>query len=127
MQSGSPLVGQNKNSQSRNLILSFFNSGFKSLTYGKAVRASFLLLFIISIIMCLFSPGLQTGLAAILSLVAFVSFDVMCFFHKKTNIVDHSEDIAALKNRNAKLEQEFQAIKDEASIANIGIAFGKKR
>ena len=54
MQSGSPLVGQNKNSQSRNLILSFFNSGFKSLTYGKAVRASFLLLFIISIIMCLF-------------------------------------------------------------------------
>lgn len=127
MQSGSSLVGQNKNSQSRNPILSSFNGVFKSLSYGKSVRVIFLLLFIISTIKCLFSPGCQTGLAAILSLIAFVSFDIVCFFYKKTTVVDYSSDIAALKNRNEKLEQQFKEIKDEASIANIGAAFGKRK
>lgn len=127
MQSGSPLVGQNNNRQSRNVIFSIFNSMKSKLSYGKIVRSTFLILFVISIFKCLFFESAQSGLAAGLSLAAFASFDILCFFHKKTIVVDYSQDIASLKNRNEKLEKEFQQIKDEASIANIGIAFGKKR
>lgn len=126
MQSGSPFAGQNKNSQSRNPILSSFNAIISDLSYGKVVRGSFFLLFVISILKCLFSPDVQTVSAGILSLIAFVSFDVVCAF-KRPKFKDFSEEINELKNRNEKLEQQFKEIKEEASIANVGAVFGRKK
>lgn len=107
----------------------------KYLSYGKVVRASFLLLFLISSLLCLFKPGSQSGLIAGLSLIAFIAFDVVCFLSKTKQInkewiekIDtlqkYSEE---LQKEQDRLDSEFRAVKDDLSVAKIGTVLGQMR
>lgn len=96
------------------------------LSYGKVVRASFLLLFLISSLLCLFKPGAQSGLIAGLSLIAFVAFDVVCAL-KRPKVKDQTEDIEALRKEYQELHVQFKSIKDDLSVAKIGTALGQMR
>ena len=98
----------------------------KYLSYGKVVRASFLLLFLISSILCLTIPGEQSGLIAILSLIAFIAFDVTCAF-KRPKIKDQTEDIEQLRKEYNELHEQFKIIKDDLSVAKIGTVLGQMR
>lgn len=94
------------------------------LTYGNLVRGSFLLLFLISSIQCLAKPGEQSGLIAILSLIGFVCFDVVCNF-KRPKYKDFSNEIQQLEDKNKQLEEQFQQIKGDISIVKIGATINR--
>jgi len=126
MQSGMSLLGQKILSQSRNLIYSIFNGVSKSLTYGKVVRSSFFLLFLASSALCLRAPQCQSGLIAILSLIAFITFDVVSSFRRPA-YKDFSIEFEALRKKNEELEEQFKGIKSDLSIAKISTAFQARR
>ena len=126
MQGGSPLLGKLINSQSRKMIVSLFNGVKMNLTYGKLVRASFLLLFLISTITCLVKPGAQSGLVAILSLIAFVAFDVVCAL-KRPAYKDFTADMEAIQKRNTELEKQFKEIKDELSVGGLSSLLTRRK
>lgn len=126
MQGGESLVGSNNESQSRKSFLSYFNVDFSKLSYGKVVRASFLLLFILSCLICLFNPGAQTSTVAILSLIAFVCFDVVCLIKGSLKNTTN-EDVSKLKEDNEKLKKDFQYLKDELTLGTANTLFGRRK
>ena len=117
---------QIKNSQSRKSVISFFNGVSMHLTSGNVVKTSLLLLFLISSIICLVKPGAQTGLVAILSIAAFGLIELISAY-KRPHYKDHTADLETITKKCSELERQFKEIKDEASIANIGAAFGGTR
>lgn len=94
------------------------------LTYGNLVRASFLPLFLISSILCLFRPSDQSGLIAILSLIGFICSDIICSL-KRPKVQDYSNEIKQLSAKNEFLEQQFKEIKGDISIVKIGATINR--
>jgi|GEM_PF-5867020 hypothetical protein len=127
MQGGESLVGSNNESQSRKSFLSYFNVDFSKLSYGKVVRASFLLLFILSCLICLFNPGAQTSTVAILSLIAFVCFDVVCVVKSNLKKDESEDEIIKLKEDNEKLKKDFQYLKDELTLGTANAIFSRRK
>lgn len=104
-------------------------------SYGKVVKASFLLLFLISSILSLFHPTTQSAIIAGLSLAAFIAFDVVCAFRDhKVNQGEWRDAIESLKkvtqdlqNDHNNVKEQFKSIRDDLSVAKIGTALGQMR
>lgn len=95
------------------------------LTYGKFVRSLYLLLFTVSSIVCFFKYHTNAGLIAILSLIGFIAFDIICQLKKK-DVPDFSKEIAELKEQNSQLNKDFQDIKANISIGAMAAAIKRK-
>lgn len=126
MQGGRFLLERFKNSQSRKSVISTFNGVSMYLTSGNVVKASFLLLFLVSTLTCLISPGSQTGLVSILSLVALIAFEVLEAY-KRPVYIDYGADLESLTKKNAELERQFKEIKNDISVASVGNAFNRNK
>lgn len=95
------------------------------LTHGNLVKAMYLVLFLLSSLLCLFKPSTHSGLVAILSLVGFIAFDVICQIKGKS-VPDLSKEVASLEAQNAKIEKDFQVIKDNISTVSAAGLFKRK-
>jgi hypothetical protein len=110
-----------KNSVSR-LLSHFFNVAKNNSSYGKLVRASLFVLLASSIISTLIDSSFQ---AAIISLIAFISFDLICLF-KKPKMVDHTQTIEQLVKQNKELEDKLKEVKGDISVVKISAGIGRK-
>ncbi len=88
-----------------------------ALTYGNLVRATSLLLFVASSTLCLFKPSQHALIVALLNLAGGAIFELLAN-SKRPEAKDHSKEIEELKSKNAKLEADFQVIKNNISIAS---------
>lgn len=111
-------------------LLSFFNSAKANLSYGKVVRSSLFLLLVVS---CAASMKQNPLHAAIVSLIAFIAFDVVCAL-KRPKYIDFSGDVQTLKDankalteKNSELASHVKEIKNDLSIAKISTVMGQAR
>jgi hypothetical protein len=102
----------------------------QSLTYGKVVRSALFLLLIISCGLGLKQNPIHS---AIISLIAFVAFDVVCAF-KRPKFKDFSEEISTLQaklkaseEKTTNLESQFKEVKSDLSVAKISTVIGQAR
>ena len=110
-----------KNSASR--VSQIFNLLSDKLSYGKLVRATLFLLLAASVVKTLLSSPTH---AALISLAAFVAFDVVCLF-KQPKIKDQSEAIEALSNKNIELEKSLKEVKGDMSVIKMSSGISSQR
>lgn len=101
----------------------FFNLLSSKLSYGKVVRASLFILLAASIIKNLLSSPTH---AALISLAAFVAFDVVCLF-KQPKIKDQTEAIEALNKKSAELEKTIKEVKGDISVVKVSSGLSSQR
>ena len=102
-----------KNSASR--VSQIFNLLRDNLSYGKLVRASLFILLAASVITTLLSSPTH---AALISLAAFVAFDVVCLF-KQPKIKDQTQAIEAIHSKSAELEKALKEVKGDMSVIKM--------
>jgi hypothetical protein len=113
----------NKNINSASRVSHFFNVAKSNLSYGKVVRTSLFLLLAASVLLSLkTSSPIQAG---IISLIAFIAFDVICLF-KQPKLKDHTETIQALVDKNIELERTIKDVKGDISVVKISAGLGRK-
>lgn len=102
-----------------------------SLTPGNLTKGLYLFLFTLSSTVSLFKPSPQSAIIAVLSLIGFIAFDVVCQLKRKE--LKDSPEILELKAENKKLADEidyignqFNVIKDNISIGSVAAAFRRK-
>ena len=100
----------------------FFNVIKSNLSYGKLVRASLFLLLAASVIKSLVNSPTH---AALISLAAFVAFDVVCLF-KQPKIKDSTEDVKALVQKTEELEKTLKEVKGDISVVKISAGLGRR-
>jgi len=114
-------------------ILSFFNSKLQSLSYGKVVRSTLFLLLAASCISTLQQNPLA---AAIVSLAAFIAFDVGCLIRKPNKTVlasiqqkleDAQSRLEKSEQTNLELQKQFKEVKSDLSVAKISTVLGQAR
>jgi Skp family chaperone for outer membrane proteins len=110
-------------------ILSKFNSIKEQLSYGKVVRSTFFLLIVLSCFSLLSENPLYS---AIIALIAFIEFDLVCAFKPKAK--DYSSDIEAIKaqikesnEKTSIMETQVKEIKNDLSVAKISTVLGQAR
>ena len=113
----------NKNIVSASRVSQFFNLLSGKLSYGKLVRASLFLLLAASVVKTLLSSPTH---AALVSLAAFVAFDVVCLF-KQPKMKDQTEAIEALNKKSMELEKTLKEVKGDISVVKVssGIRQGR--
>lgn len=112
-----------KKNKSASRVSQIFNLLRSDLSYGKVVRASLFGLLALSIIQTLLSSPTH---AALISLAAFVAFDVVCLF-KKPKLKDHTQEIENLTNKNAELEKSLKEVKGDMSVIKMSSGIVKGR
>src|SRR5688500_18985719 len=94
------------------------------LSSENVVRASFLLLFLISSSLCLFSQSPEPkAIVAAFSLIGFLVYERLV--HSKKDGSDKAQYDAKLEDFNVKyehLEKQFKEIKNDLSVAKIATA-----
>ena len=90
------------------------------ITYGKIVRALYLVLFTASSIISFFNFHTNAVTVAGLSLVGFIAFDVICQLKKPTPAPDHSAAVKELQDKLNRMDEEFKSIKGDIGVAKIG-------
>jgi hypothetical protein len=104
-----------KHLKSASRVSQFFNLLRDNLSYGKLVRASLFILLAASVITTLLSSPTH---AALISLAAFVAFDVVCAF-KRPKIKDHSEEIKSIRDKSLELEKVLKEVKGDMSVVKM--------
>lgn len=95
-----------------------------SLNYEKVVKGLTLLLFSISSIISFIKPNSQVGLIAVLSIVGFISFELI---QSLKNIKQHdSEELKKVKVTVSAIEKELSDIKSDHSLAHLAATFKRK-
>lgn len=110
-----------KNSASR--VSQIFNLLSNKLSYGKLVRASLFILLAASVVKTLLSSPTH---AALISLAAFVAFDVVCLF-KQPKMKDHAEAINALNKKSEELEKTLKEVKGDISVVKVSSGLSSQR
>jgi len=104
-------------------LTQFFNVYIRELSYGKLVRSSLFILLALSIATNLF---VNPTIAAIVSLISFISFDIICLF-KKPKIKDHTETIIQLQEQNKDFEQKLKEVKGDISVVKVSAGFSGRK
>ena len=95
------------------------------LTYSKLVRTLFLVLFTVSAVISFLHFHTNAISIAILSLVGFVAFDVVCYLRKRLEpvIIQTHPDMDKLIAKQEALESKFASVSNDIGLAKIGAAF----
>lgn len=96
-----------------------------TLTTQKLVQGMCLVLFTASSVVSLIKPTTQSAVIAGLSIVGFLVFQALEQL-KRPEFQDFSAEIKSLQDKNAKLESDFQHIKDNISTASAATMLRRK-
>ncbi len=98
-----------------------------SLSYPKVVRGLYLLLLTVSSVISFTKYHTNAVAIAVLSLVGFIAFDVMCYLRDKNPpMKDLAPELAKLKEAQDKLNTDVNDIKNDHSIAALASTFRRK-
>jgi phosphotransferase system glucose/maltose/N-acetylglucosamine-specific IIC component len=104
-------------------VTHLFNVAKKGISYGKVVRSVLFLLLVITIGLSAKESPLNSSLVA---LIAFVAFDVICFFRSKENKVQTNQ-IQEIVARMEEVEKASREIKNDLSVAKISTVIGNSK
>jgi len=96
------------------------------LTYGNIVRSLYLVLFTTASIVSFLNFHTNAVVVAGLSLVGFISFDIICYLRKKLEpaaIIDINPELKKLTDKQEALEAKFNTVANDIGLAKIGATF----
>lgn len=97
------------------------------LTYSKLVKGTYLLLLLISSVISFRTYHTNAVIIAVLSLVGFIAFDIVCFLRDKNPpMKDLAPQLKEMKEAHDLLAADLKDIKNDHSIAHLASTFKRK-
>jgi hypothetical protein len=94
------------------------------LSHGKVVRSLYLVLFTISSIISFTKYHTNATTIAILCLIGYIAFDIICLFKDKQKPAPSiTPELEKLIERQSELEVKFNTVANDAGLAKLASSF----